>query len=690
MQTDALKKHIQEIYRDIASKLPGFRNRYTQRLFIAEIVKMLTNSAPQEKLLTVEGPTGTGKTLAYLLACIPTAMALNKKLVITTATVALQSQLMEKDIPLVNGSDLLNFKIALAKGRRRYLCPSLLEQQVESNTGQQDAFASSDYLNSLFNEMQTAFTQGEWSGDKDSWHFNLSDDIWLKVSNDRHGCLAAKCKHFRDCPYFISRQEIEEADVIIANHDLLLSDLSLGGGVLLPAPEETIYVIDEAHHLPEKTINHAGTWTSMNGTLSWLDRAAIQLKQIETSLAKLDVAKLMTATEKNIILLKSTTANLSNNLNQTAELNASQNEVTWRFPKGIIPENLKVQTHEMSNISTDLLKKFQKIKDTINRATNQNEITPNIAEALLPNLGNNIARLENVCELLSSFNKTDNPNEPPTARWITRTNNNEVSDFRLASSPTSATQYLKDHLWQSCFATIMTSATLVSLGSFGYFQRKAGLDAFEHTRYTQLASPFDFQHKATLWIPAMDSDPSDSDSHSREIIQKLPELLTPNEGTLVLFSSWRQMHEVAENLPDKWKQALLMQGDHSLGVILDKHKKGIENNESSVIFGLASFAEGIDLPGKLCTHVVIAKLPFAAPDSPVEATEREYIESQGQNHFREVVLPQTSIRLIQAVGRLIRNENDSGKVTILDRRLISKSYGKTLLQSLPAMRQVIE
>lgn len=690
MQADNLKKHIQAIYRDISGRLPEFRNRYTQRLFIAEIVKTLVGPVHKSKLLTVEGPTGTGKTFAYLLACIPTAQELNKKLVVSTATVALQSQLLEKDIPLINSSELLDFKVALAKGRRRYLCPSLLQQHVESADGQQDAFSNADYLASLFNELHEAFIQGDWSGDKDTWHFEISDEVWQKVSNDRHGCLAAKCRHFKECPYFLSRAEIEEADVIIANHDLVLADLSLGGGVLLPEPEQTIYVIDEAHHLPDKTINHAGTWASMNGTLSWLDRANTQLQQIEACMQDHGIGKLISETDKNITQLKNVISQLTNSLNQADALKSVEEEIVWRFPNGLVPESIRLQTQEMGKINIDLLVKLEKIKDTINRALNQNDISTNIAESLLPELGNSIARVENLKELLNHYNFEDIQGEPPTARWITRVNNKDLSDFRLSSSPTSATRYLQNNLWENCFATIMTSATLVSLGNFGFFQRKAGLDAFEDTNYIQLASPFDFQNNATLWIPNMQTDPGDAIAHTREICEKLPEFLTPNEGSLVLFSSRRQMEEVAESLPDEWRHALLIQGQYNLSKLLSKHRQNIENNETSVIFGLASFAEGIDLPGKLCQHVVIAKLPFSVPDSPVDATEREYIESLGKSHFREVVLPQTSIRLIQAVGRLIRNENDIGKVTILDRRLITKSYGKTLLASLPDMRRIID
>ena len=690
MQTEALKELIKTLYRDVTGKLPDFSSRYTQRLFIAEIVKTLTNSQHAEKLLAVEGPTGTGKTLAYLVACIPTAQELQKKLIISTATVALQTQLLEKDIPLVSNSELVDIKLSLVKGRRRYLCPSLLEQQLAGDNGQTEVFASDDFLSNTFRELRDAFYGGDWGGDKDNWHREIGEDIWQKISNDRHGCLAAKCQHFRECPYFKARLDMEEADVLVVNHDLLLSDLSLGGGILLPPPAESIYVIDEAHHLPDKTINHAGNWASLNGTLSWLDRTSMQLKQIEASLMELDIGKLITDSEQSIIKIKSHIATLSSQLNQVSELNSEQEEVTWRFPRGEVTESLRIQTDELNKVSNHLLIRLNNIKDIISKAVNKNEIPANIAEALLPELGVHISRLENLVLLLNSFSHQDNPQEPPTARWITRVNNKELSDFRMASSPTSATQFLQTHLWQQCFASIMTSATLVSLGSFGYYQRKTGLDALTDARYIQLASPFDFKNNATLWIPAMNADPGDQFAHTNEIIRLLPELLTQGEGTLVLFSSRRQMEEVADRIPDEWRQCLLVQGEYSLGKLLEKHKNAITNHETSVIFGLASFAEGIDLPGNLCQHVIIAKLPFPVPDSPVDATEREFIEAQGKSHFREIVLPQTSIRLIQAVGRLIRKESDTGRVTILDRRLVSKSYGRTLLKSLPDMRQVIE
>lgn len=690
MISDAVKKDVQQSYKNISKNINGFRNRYAQRAFIAEIVKSVCNDN-KNNILVAEGPTGTGKTLAYLLSCIPVAKAQNKKLVISSATVALQTQLVEKDLPAVGQFSGLEFNTAIAKGRGRYLCPSLLNQHTTDTEQQIDAFASDDYLTATLKRLLKEFNNKEWNGDKDSWESQIPDEIWSKISNDRHGCISSKCHYFRECPYFNAKAKIEEADVIVANHDLVLSDLALGGGILIPAPEDTLYVFDEAHHLPDKTISHASTWISVSGTSSWLDKSDTILKQCESILQETDTGKLFSTADKARENMKTTMAEFSRFINSMAELNQPhQAETTLRFPKGIVPADLQTQTRELLHATQDLEKQFNKLKDRITKAVTDNEIPGVAAEGVLPELGAGISRLSNVTDLCFHFSATDGDCQPPTARWLTKTNYRDTSDFRLFTSPISAANFLQQTLWQRCHGAVLTSATLMTLGNFRYFQQRAGLEESPHTRYIHLASPFDFANKSTLWIPKMKSEPQQAEAHTNEIIEMLPDLITDNTGTLVLFSSRHQLTEVAENVPYFIQDHLLIQGDYNIQTLLAKHKERIKNNETSIIMGLASFAEGIDLPGELCSHVIIAKLPFPVPDSPVDATEREYIESLGQNHFREIVLPQTCIRLIQAVGRLIRSEEDSGKVTILDRRLVSKFYGKQLLDSLPNMRRIIE
>lgn len=203
-------------------------------------------------------------------------------------------------------------------------------------------------------------------------------------------------------------------------------------------------------------------------------------------------------------------------------------------------------------------------------------------------------------------------------------------------------------------------------------------------------SPFNYAEAGVLHIPDLNVDVRDQDAHSRAIVRELPKLLDSEQSALVLFSSRKQMNDVFEGLDKDWRKRVLIQGRLSRQETLQKHKNRIDQGEISVLFGLASFAEGVDLPGDYCQHVVIAKIPFAVPDDPVEAALAEWIEARGGNPFMEIVVPDASLKLIQACGRLLRNEQDTGRVTILDRRLVTQRYGTALLNALPPFRRQID
>jgi ATP-dependent DNA helicase DinG len=185
----------------------------------------------------------------------------------------------------------------------------------------------------------------------------------------------------------------------------------------------------------------------------------------------------------------------------------------------------------------------------------------------------------------------------------------------------------------------------------------------------------------------MDCDPGDAQRHTAALIEQLPHILDASEGTLVLFSSRRQMLDVHEGLSGELGDSILMQGDYSKQEILRRHREAIDGGSGSIIFGLASFAEGVDLPGDYCRHVVIAKIPFAVPDSPLEAALAEWVEASGRNAFMEISVPDAALRLVQASGRLLRTEEDKGRVTLMDRRILTRRYGRAILDSLPPFRR---
>jgi len=694
MINNELKNTIRSAYLSL-KKQPGFKSRTSQRLMIAEISNTLTDHKNKTRISIVEGPTGTGKTVAYLLACIPIALHLKKKLIITTATIALQEQLIHKDIPNLQNHSQLDFTYDIAKGRGRYLCPSLLAQQLGDNIRQTDFFNdTSAYINEL-KVLYNAFEKHEWNGDRDTWPSQITNDLWGTVRNDHHGCLAKQCHFFNRCPYFDARKKVNTMDVIIANHDFVLSDINLGGGKLLPDPKDSIYVFDEAHQLPAKAIEHGTAWSSTHSSTAWLDTIEPLLKQIEKMLPNPTIIRHTTTMRSKLIKL----TNLLQTANSTlTDLLQSKNHALTddnkdniiRFKHGLIPPPLKTIAQPLRNMAITNLLQLETLKDSVSQCVATGELSTANAESITPELGASMTRLENMANLWKYFIADDDISAPPTARWISQQNFQGKTDLRLHAAPVSAAEFLYQHLWQHCYGAVLTSATLTGLDSFDRFRQKSGLSQNDAIRCLKLESPFNYPEVATLWLPWMDCDPTDYAKHTQAITEILPKILAADGGSLVLFASYAQMMDVQQDLPEDWQKKLRVQNTLPKSVLIHQHQASIEAGDGSILFGLNSFAEGIDLPGELCTHVVIAKLPFAVPDSPVEATEREYMQANGGNHFMQVAVPEASTRLVQAVGRLLRKETDYGTVTILDRRLINKVYGKQLLQSLPPMRIQID
>jgi ATP-dependent DNA helicase DinG len=296
------------------------------------------------------------------------------------------------------------------------------------------------------------------------------------------------------------------------------------------------------------------------------------------------------------------------------------------------------------------------------------------------------ARAEANTLLWSDYMHEDDPDLPPRARWIDLREGS--GDLQVNSSPIMVNNTLDDNLWSRCFGAIVTSATLSVGGNFDRYIMQSGIQ--RDNCFRALPSPFDFSRQGELHIPAMKSDPRDPVAHTQSVIETLPGLLVGTLGSLVLFASWKQMFGVLDGVSEEFRALVLPQGDLSKIEIIRTHKKRIDAGEQSIIFGLASFAEGIDLPGQYCDHVVIAKIPFSVPNDPVGATLGEWIDMKGGNAFREVSIPDAILRLVQACGRLLRTEQDKGVISLLDRRIITQRYGEIILNSLPPFRRVIE
>ena len=679
--TDAVKDEIQIAYRTwLAAR--DFKPRRGQRQMIAQIARSL--SADVDRIAVVEAGTGTGKTAAYCLAAIPLAQSLSKTIVLSTATVALQEQVILQDLPDIQQRAGLKFSLTLAKGRGRYLCLKRLDDHLKY-TDQQEIpiFDATDEDHTvLYQEMLNRFSQGQWDGEVDSWAEGMSDSAWSGVTTDHRGCSNNRCSFFKQCPFFRARSHLEGSDVIVANHDLVLADLALGGGAVLPEPEDCIYILDEAHHIADKTQNHFSTNARVNGTIQWLDNVNKVLSSLAQRFGRpANLTSLATSAAAEADALTRYLHALSEGLNTLPFETKEEDREVYRFPQGDIPATLM-------DLSMALLPSMGKLCDVVEQAREllQEAVAGNTdwqnayeAEDWLVPVGQLQSRALATRALFEDY--ALGASRPRRyARWLNR----NLYDVEMVSAPIEPGNILQEVLWQRCYGAVCTSATLTALGRFDRFIERVGLQP--DVSAAVIASPFNYPEVATFHVPAMQSDPRDFDAHTEEVIALIPDLLNRHVSALVLFTSWRQLNAVISGLPKTLAEGLLVQGEGSKQALLQEHRQRIDEGKSSYLFGVASFSEGLDLPGEYCRHVVIVKLPFSVPDDPVDQAIAEWAEAQGRNAFYEISVPDASLRLVQACGRLIRSEKDYGTISMLDKRIVTQRYGRALIESLPPFR----
>jgi ATP-dependent DNA helicase DinG len=723
MLADVVKQEIQQAYKQILAN-KSLRARYGQRLMIAEIARALSevpmatedsgaevgndavdSPATLAPVCVIEAGTGTGKTLAYILGILPLARYLGKKVVLATATVALQEQITQRDLPDILTHSGLSFSYTLAKGRGRYLCLSRLDQLLQGNASENAMFALFGELvedeskelgntdKALYETMLEKISRGAWHGDRDEWDGVIRDSEWSAVTVEAGQCAGQKCSNYSRCFFYLAREQVQKVDCVIANHDLVLVDLALGGGAILPAPQDTIYIFDEAHHLPAKTNQHFSANTRLRGSLLWLESCSKTLLRLAGDGKLHDTGAIVREQKELDALITQLTSHLGEALllieslmqlapSSDGHRTATDNEA-FSFELGVVPDALREQSVQMVSRFYRLTRGLKEIGTGLRRQMEDAEtlIGRQHAEQWFPLIGGMASRAEGSEKLWQAFATPDAPGRAPSARWISRIELGDSSDLVLSCSPVLAAQTLTEHLWNNCAGAVLTSATLSALGTFDVLAMRAGLP--NHTVYHQINSPFDYAKAARLVIPRLHCDPSDTRAHTAAIVSLFPKVIDKNEASLMLFSSRRQMQDVLEALGSDWQSIILCQDDYQKAQLLNFHRLRVDKGEPSIIFGLASFAEGVDLPGKYCEHVLIAKIPFAVPNDPIEATLAQWVEQQGKNPFMTLSVPEAAFRLVQASGRLLRSESDTGRITLFDERLISKFYGKSILASLP-------
>ncbi|MEN9373093.1 MAG: hypothetical protein RIR79_645 [Pseudomonadota bacterium] len=672
-------------FEKMLSATSGFRQRKGQHDMATLVAQTLAradlgeNPAPQKAIAVIQAGTGVGKSAAYASTAIALALQRKTRVLISTATVALQEQLMHKDLPLLAKSLGQHFVFALAKGRGRYVCKIKLEQRTEFGGGSYTPDFAEIETNTtpteevqqrrirLFQNITTAFEKGQWDGDRDTLTESPEAGDWASIAAERHTCTVRHCPRFRDCSYYEARAKLVDANVIVANHDLVLSSL---GMKTLPDLDKCLVIFDEGHHLPSVALDQFASSMDLSN-LRWLDRLPKTLTEVATALAL--------KSESNVIAVSQS---LKAVLTQLARMGRDRGAL--RFPHGVLPDELHEPVLHIATQAGEIAKVLEAL------ATEIKTLAKDDPSRAAP-CAQHYASLGALSPRLNSFINTANllleHGEQPLAKWFQVEDSNNYLTLTLHASPIVPGDLLRQFLWSQVRGAIVTSASLTSCGSFDYFLREAGLLHNPNVEALEVSSPFDYASQGTFTIVHTQAEPKQADDYNREMVQALlHDIAQVPHGALVLFTSKAQMRVATEALPPTLQGIVWVQGSQSRTRLLAAHQARVEAGLPSIIFGMQSFGEGLDLPGTLCETVFIAKLPFAPPTEPVDEARAEWLRSVGRDPFSELVIPATGIKLLQWTGRAIRTEEDQAAVVCYDKRLIVQSYGRRMLAGLPPYR----
>ncbi|MBQ1762265.1 MAG: hypothetical protein IIZ92_05120, partial [Aquincola sp.] len=575
MLTDADKDLVRRCMNALRDGIAGFRTRRPQLEMVAAVANTLAccrqvvdgAGGRGEHIAVIEAGTGTGKSFGALVPALVMARTLDKRLVVSSSTVALQHQYAEKDAPMLQSLLPLNFSFAVAKGRRRYACTARLmaaatgagqhdlltdEHGHEDGTGTTGSEAALRRNRRILVGLVESFESGRWNGDRDELAVPVADELWVSLTTDRQGCSGNRCPEFARCPFQAARQRAKEADLVIANHDLVLSALDMEAGSVLPPASETFYVFDEAHSLSAKVVEHFAARHALRGAREWVQGATDAVRDAVLAL-RLDDGLLRDARDQ-ARCIDEELGELYRLIHATRAFEVKR---ARRFRSGELPEWVLRHGGVLHSSASALQKTFAVLREAVLQRA---PIEGSLSTQVLSTLGFFAAKLDNLVETWHLVLAEDVEGEAPVARWIElHDSTSSSSDYLVCASPISGSDKLRHLLWNRASGVILMSATLTSCGMFDLFLQQSGLSAYAGVQFLRVESPFDYRSNARLVIPAMRTDPGDARGHTDEVVERMPGLVQ-TLGTLVLFASGKQMRDVYALLPEDLRRCTLMQG----------------------------------------------------------------------------------------------------------------------------------
>ncbi len=639
----------------IARRLPSYEHRQEQ-LAMAEAV---ARAIERPGHLIVEAGTGVGKSFAYLVPAIQATADPKKKIVISTHTIALQEQLLRKDIPFLRSVMPQEFSAVLVKGRSNYISLRRLEVAIKRQ----------DLLFQKPEEIDQLVTLRMWSnrttdGSRSDLDFRPMPSVWEAVQSEDGNCLGRECPNHQECFFFKARRRMRAANMLVVNHALLVTDLVLRGDGFGLLPEYQVAMIDEAHTLEAVAGERMGLQLSSVGidyTLARLYNARSGRGVLAAHAKHLDEA---------IKQAQKTREVAEDFFNRAA---------TWHQGQ---PNGFNGRLRQPVGWSEYFSEELRRLAGAIDRGAKAIEKPEDRIELTAAE-----ERCRSLADQVSSWIRQS---AEDAVYWVEVEQKTRLR-VRLAAAPLDVGPSLRNLLFTEVDTCVLTSATLC-VGSpprFDFFQSRIGLTAAETLA---LGSPFDYVHQVTIHLPRNLPDPSEQPAlFEQEAIRAIAHYLERTQGkAFVLFTSYKML-EAATRALTPWLArrniALFSQGD---GMPRSKMVDAFKADVNSVIFGVDSFWQGVDVPGEALSNVIITRLPFSVPSHPLLEARLEDIRRRGGNPFVDYQVPEAVIKLKQGFGRLIRTKSDRGIVVILDPRVLTKPYGRTFLKSLPDCPRIVE
>jgi ATP-dependent DNA helicase DinG len=675
----------------LSQALPGYEHRPEQ----TRMALNLAEAFNEERVAVVEAGTGTGKSLAYLLPAALWAVRNKERVVVSTNTINLQEQLIQKDIPFLQQHAEVKFRAVLVKGRGNYLCLRKLYVSAGDATLFKDDTAHE--LDAI-----AAWSKKTEDGCRSDLSFIPKDEIWEELCCESDQCSRVKCAYYARCFFYKARREAAGADVLVVNHALLMADLSVrqetGYDATAILPPFTRLVFDEGHHMEDVATSFLSTQVSRLGLVKLLGKLQHPRKahrgilpQLSTQLSAvvpewqddlyLEIAEVL----EGRLIPKRVAVNdaVTRGMDAIGEslFKKLKKETTAEQKLRVIPAIYKTplwaevaaQVDEMCKVLSDyavgiqaFLKGCEKLDD---------KVLEKLAGPLTDLKGVK-GRIEGAVEALRFFTSR----EEGFCRWFELKKGPTV---KLCSSPLEVAESIKKAILDKFKTVVVTSATLAVGEKFDYLKRRTGIDLMPKEKVSELLlpSPFDYARQALVGVPSDMPEPT-SPLFEARLCQHLLKALKISQGrAFVLFTSYDLLIKVSNRLAEPLKAAgltAMRQGETNRHLLLTKFRTAV----NPVLFGTDSFWEGVDVQGKGLELVVITRLPFRVPTEPILEARSEHITAMGGDPFMSYTVPQAVIKFKQGFGRLIRSKEDRGAVLILDSRVLTKNYGKIFLTAL--------